>query len=184
MTGDQETPVMNATNAPRCRYPAKPRELDSPSDLCNVLESTGCPLAHWVGERMRFETLLAELSMMLVNLPADRVDSRIESALQRLVDAIAEFKPCLVVVDLSLPDSGEVNIARRLMERHPELRLIIFSVHDEPTVASQVRATGAAGFVLKRTAATDLVAAIREVLRGRAYVPRKYVRPPRDNRRP
>ena len=87
-----------------------------------------------------------------------------------LLDAITEFKPGLVVVDLSLPDSGEVNIARRLIERHPELRLIILSVHDEPTVAAQVRAAGAAGFVLKRAAATDLVAAIQEVLRGGVYV--------------
>src|SRR5262249_3230930 len=55
-----------------------------------------------------------------------------------LMEAIAEFKPGLVVVDLSLPDSGEVNIAKRLMQKFPQLRLIVLSVHDEPTVVSQV----------------------------------------------
>jgi DNA-binding NarL/FixJ family response regulator len=87
-----------------------------------------------------------------------------------LEDAITTFKPDLVVVDLSLPREGEANIAGRLMRRHPELRLIILSVHDEPTVADQMLSAGAAGVVLKRAAATDLILAVEEVLRGGAYV--------------
>jgi DNA-binding NarL/FixJ family response regulator len=87
-----------------------------------------------------------------------------------LTDAVASFKPELVVVDLSLPREGETNIARQLLERHPGLRLIVLSVHDEPTVAGQMLSTGVAGFVLKRGAATDLVPAVREVLLGRTYV--------------
>jgi two-component system, NarL family, sensor kinase len=49
------------------------------------LEEAGCPLVPLVKERLRFETLLAELSATFVNLPAHQVDSRIESGLQRLV---------------------------------------------------------------------------------------------------
>lgn len=86
-----------------------------------------------------------------------------------LMEAVATFKPDLVVVDLSLSREGEANIAGRLMQRHPELRLIVLSVHDEPTVVSQVRNAGAAGFVLKRSAATDLIPAVQEVLRGGSY---------------
>ena len=87
-----------------------------------------------------------------------------------LEDALATFKPDLVVVDLSLPGDGEANIARRLLEQHPELRLIVLSVHDEPTVVSQMLSAGVAGFVLKRVAATDLIPAVQEVLRGGTYV--------------
>src|ERR1051326_418039 len=65
-----------------------------------------------------------------------------------LMDAVGEFQPALVVVDLSLPDAGEVNIARRLMDRFPELHLIVLSSHDEPTVVEAVRDAGAAGFGL------------------------------------
>ncbi len=79
-----------------------------------------------------------------------------------LEDAVTTFKPDLVVVDLSLPGNGETNIARRLLGRHPDLRLIVLSVHDEPTVVDQMLSTGVAGFVLKRTAATDLVPAVEE----------------------
>src|SRR5262245_47542803 len=56
------------------------------SDLCSILEDAGCPLAPPVQERLRFETLLAELSATFVNLPAGQVDSQIESALRRLVE--------------------------------------------------------------------------------------------------
>jgi DNA-binding NarL/FixJ family response regulator len=87
-----------------------------------------------------------------------------------LMEAIAIFKPDLVVVDLSLRGEGEANVARRLMERHPDLRLIVLSVHDEPTVATLVKSTGAAGFVLKRRTAADLHSAIHEVLRGGTYI--------------
>src|SRR5713226_1072102 len=96
-----------------------------------------------------------------------------------LVDAVTTFKPDLVVVDLSLPNEGETNIARRLMGCYPGLRLIVLSVHDEPTVVGKVLSTGVAGFVLKRSAATDLIPAIKEVLRGEIYVcpPLQALRP-------
>jgi DNA-binding NarL/FixJ family response regulator len=87
-----------------------------------------------------------------------------------LMEATATFKPDLVVVDLSLPSSGEVNIARRLMSQHPDLRLVVLSVHDDPTVAIVVLKAGAVGFVLKRSAATDLAPAVNEVLRGGVFV--------------
>jgi DNA-binding NarL/FixJ family response regulator len=87
-----------------------------------------------------------------------------------LIEAVTTFKPDLVVVDLSLPGEGEANIARRLMQRHPELRLIVLSVHDEPTVVGHVLSAGVAGFVLKRAAATDLILAVKEVLQGQVYV--------------
>jgi DNA-binding NarL/FixJ family response regulator len=87
-----------------------------------------------------------------------------------LVDAVTTFKPDLVVVDLSLPDGREANIARRLMAGYPDLRLIVLSVYDEPSVVSQILCAGVAGFVLKRSVATDLTQAVEEVLRGGVYV--------------
>jgi len=87
-----------------------------------------------------------------------------------LIDALATFRPDLVVVDLSLPREGEANIAKQLLGRHPELRLIVLSIHDEPTVAGELLCAGVAGFVLKRSAPTDLIQAVKEVLRGGSYV--------------
>lgn len=87
-----------------------------------------------------------------------------------LLEATDMLKPDLAVVDLSLPPSGEVNVARRLKNRHPELKVIFLSVHDEATVLKEILAAGAGGFVLKRSAATDLVPAVQQVLQGGTYI--------------
>ena len=81
-----------------------------------------------------------------------------------LVEVIEKIHPCLLVVDLSLPDSGEANVAKRLHNAYPNIPLIILSVHDEPIVADEVRTAGAAGFVLKRNAGTELLSVVRKVL--------------------
>jgi DNA-binding NarL/FixJ family response regulator len=87
-----------------------------------------------------------------------------------LLEAVPRMEPDLVVVDLSLPVSGNVNVVRSLFSLHPGLKVIVLSVHDEQAALSQALSAGAAGFVLKRTAAVDLTAAVEAVLRGETYV--------------
>ncbi len=87
-----------------------------------------------------------------------------------LIVAVATFAPDLVVVDLSLPVAAGANIARQLLGRYPALRIIVLSVYDEPALAGQLLEAGVAGVVLKRTAATDLLPVVREVLRGETRV--------------
>lgn len=87
-----------------------------------------------------------------------------------LLEVAERLKPELAVVDLSLPVSDEVNVARRLKSQSPQLKVIMLSVHDEPAVVKAVLETGAVGFVLKRSAATDLIPAVEEALQGRTYV--------------
>jgi DNA-binding NarL/FixJ family response regulator len=87
-----------------------------------------------------------------------------------LMEAIATFEPDLVVVDLSLPGEGGSNIPGRLLAGHPGLRLIVLSVHDDPTVVDQIMGAGVAGFVLKRATATNLLPAVRATLADGTYV--------------
>jgi DNA-binding NarL/FixJ family response regulator len=87
-----------------------------------------------------------------------------------LADAIVTSQPDLVLVDLSMPVSSGENVARLLHRLNPELRFIILSVHDEKTVVDECLSAGARGFVLKRTAVTDLIPAVEAVLRGGTYV--------------
>jgi DNA-binding NarL/FixJ family response regulator len=96
-----------------------------------------------------------------------------------LLEAVPRLQPDLVVVDLSLPVSGGVNVVPTLLGRHPGLRVIVLSVHDEQIALSQALGAGAAGFVLKRTAASDLTAAVDAVLRGETYVSPALARRPR-----
>jgi two-component system invasion response regulator UvrY len=87
-----------------------------------------------------------------------------------LLEAVGRIGPDLVVVDHSLSASGGVNVVRALFSQYPGLRVIVLSVHDEQAAVSQVLGAGAAAFVLKRTAAADLTAAVDAVLRGETYV--------------
>jgi DNA-binding NarL/FixJ family response regulator len=87
-----------------------------------------------------------------------------------LFETVAKIVPDLAVVDLSLPVSGEINIARQVIDKHPDLKIIILSVHDEKTIVSEVMGFGVSGFVLKRTAATDFIPAVEEVLGGKTFV--------------
>ena len=87
-----------------------------------------------------------------------------------LLDSLDKVSPDLVVVDLSLPITEEINVARRIKKHNPDTKIVILSVHDEQTAVDECIAAGAAGFVLKRTAANDLIPAIWEVLKGRTYV--------------
>jgi DNA-binding NarL/FixJ family response regulator len=119
--------------------------------------------------------LLADRHLGMLGGVHSLLDSVFETVLmvaneRSLVNAVTTFQPDLVVADLSLPREGEGDIVRRLMGRYPGLRLIVLSVHDEPTVVCQMLSAGVAGFVLKRTAATDLIPAVKEVLRGQVYV--------------
>jgi DNA-binding NarL/FixJ family response regulator len=87
-----------------------------------------------------------------------------------LLEAVSRLEPDLVVVDLSLPTAGGVNAVRSLLGQYPNVRMIVLSVYDEPVVLNQALAAGAAGFVLKRTVAADLIAAVDAVMRGETYV--------------
>ena len=87
-----------------------------------------------------------------------------------LLAAIPRLQPDLVVVDLSLPVTGYRHIGQRLGKQFPALKVIVLSVHSEADAVRAALAAGAVGFVLKRTAVTDLGPAVRAVRKGITYV--------------
>ena len=82
----------------------------------------------------------------------------------------ADAKPAVSASPRALTDNEMRNMVCRLEDCFPELKLTVLSIHDEPTVVKEVMASGAAGFVLKRSAATDLIPAVEEVFQGRTYI--------------
>jgi len=87
-----------------------------------------------------------------------------------LTEAVAGAQFDLVLADLSFPVSSGKNVVRLLQTLNPELKSIILSDHDEQTVLDECLAAGARGFVLKRKASTDLLAAVETVLKGGTYI--------------
>lgn len=87
-----------------------------------------------------------------------------------LLEAAEKVNPDLIIADLSLPVTEEINVAQRLIKKFPAVKLIILSVHDEKVAIDECIEAGVAGFVLKKTAVNDLVAAIESVQQGITYV--------------
>ncbi len=87
-------------------------------------------------------------------------------------DAVARLRSAayrLAVVDLSLAHGDSLRSLQRLRARCPGLKVIVLSVHDEPSVCRAAMEAGADGFVLKRALATELLPAVDTVLAGRRY---------------
>jgi len=81
-----------------------------------------------------------------------------------------QLRPDVAVVDLTMPRLNGVEAIRQIRRDLPDTEVVVLSVHDsEPYVVQALRA-GAAGYVLKRNAATELAAAIRAAHDGQAYL--------------
>jgi len=87
-----------------------------------------------------------------------------------LMEAAEKLNPDLIVADLSLAVTKEINIARRLKKTFPDIKLIILSVHDERVAVGECIEAGAGGVVLKRRAVDDLIPAVEAVLKGNTYI--------------
>jgi DNA-binding NarL/FixJ family response regulator len=87
-----------------------------------------------------------------------------------LMESASRLQPAVVVADLSLASGSGFGWLGRLLGQNPASRIIVLSVHDEPTVVESALAAGASGFVLKRAIASDLLNAVDAVLAGERYV--------------
>ncbi|MCL4787921.1 MAG: response regulator transcription factor [Verrucomicrobia bacterium] len=87
-----------------------------------------------------------------------------------LVDAALRLKPDVIVADISMPQLNGLDACERLTEKLPDTRLIFLTVNEDPDVAAEAIRRGAAGYLLKKVAASELFTALQRVLEGRFYV--------------
>ena len=87
-----------------------------------------------------------------------------------LYESAERIKPTVAIVDLSLVRGENLQWLARLRGRCPNMKVILMSVHDQPSVCRAALAAGADAFVLKRAIATDLLPAIDAVQSGQRYV--------------
>jgi DNA-binding NarL/FixJ family response regulator len=84
--------------------------------------------------------------------------------------AIEQLKPDLVIVDLTLRDSHGMDLIKDLRVRHPDLKILVVSMHDESLHAERVVRAGARGYITKQEATKKVLLAIRTVLEGKIYL--------------
>ena len=82
----------------------------------------------------------------------------------------AEVSPAVVVADLVLPDDRGADVVRRLAVRYPDAAILVLTMVDNPTDVQLCLAAGARGYLLKETASTELVDAVRKVAGGEDYL--------------
>lgn len=87
-----------------------------------------------------------------------------------LMESASKMQPSVVVADLSVAGGTGFGWLERLLGQNAAAKVIVLSVHDEPTVVQSALEAGASGFVLKRTIASDLLNAVDAVLAGERYV--------------
>ena len=85
------------------------------------------------------------------------------------VNLTATVHPDVVIMDLAMPLLNGWEATRQILKAAPSVRVIILSTYDDDEHVQQAIAAGAAAYLIKQTAAADLVKAIREVKKGNAY---------------
>jgi two-component system invasion response regulator UvrY len=89
-----------------------------------------------------------------------------ESALK----AVRELKPDVVLMDIKMPGMGGLEATKRMIHAHVGVRVIVLTSFVEDPYPAQLLQNGAAGFLTKNSASSELIDAIRRVSRGQHYV--------------
>jgi DNA-binding NarL/FixJ family response regulator len=87
-----------------------------------------------------------------------------------LLALASELRPDIVVLDIAMPLLNGLDAARQLKDAIPEIKVIFLTMSEDPDVAAEAFRAGASGYLLKNSAASELVQAIQEVSQGRSYV--------------
>jgi len=109
------------------------------------------------------------LAQLIDHEPDLCVCGQADRAAQAL-DAIAADVPDLVLVDISLPDRSGLELIKDIHTLHPDLPLLVVSMHDEALYAERVLRAGGRGYLMKQEGGQKLMQAIRQVLSGQIYV--------------
>ena len=89
---------------------------------------------------------------------------------QALIEAAPALKPDLIVLDIAMPTMNGLNAGQRLKQLLPDVKLIFLTMNEDPDLAVEALRVGASGYVVKTSAASELVHAIHEALNGRSFI--------------
>ncbi len=89
---------------------------------------------------------------------------------QDILDAASTLSPDVILMDLNMPGMNGLTTIELLLEAHPEMRILVLSMHDSPEYISTALNHGAMGYVLKDVPTEEIKTAIETVMTGQRYL--------------
>src|ERR1700739_4998504 len=87
-----------------------------------------------------------------------------------LLRAAPELKPDVVLVDLNMPLLNGLDASEQLKQTSPQVKIIVLTMNEDPDIAAETMDKWASGYLLKKSAGSELLKAVRDVLRGGRYI--------------
>ncbi len=87
-----------------------------------------------------------------------------------LVEAAGRLKPEVIVLDIAMPQLNGLDAGRKIKQSLRDVKLVFLTMNEDSDLAAEAFRAGASAYLLKRSAASELGTAIREVMQGRSYV--------------
>lgn len=109
------------------------------------------------------------LTHLINHQPDTVVCGEAENAAEAL-DLLAQSQPDLVLIDITLPGKSGLELIKDIKAMHPDLPMLVLSMHDESLYADRVLRAGARGYITKHEGGEKLIGAIRHILSGKIYV--------------
>jgi two-component system, NarL family, response regulator NreC len=92
------------------------------------------------------------------------------------IEKVHELSPDVLVLDISMPDIDGIEVIRTLKSESSPCAILILTVHEDEALLREVIKLGAAGYIIKHAAESELIAAVRSVFRGDLYIYPKMIR--------
>ena len=87
-----------------------------------------------------------------------------------VIAAAEQLKPDLIVMDISMPLLNGLEAGRQIKQKLRDVKLVFLTMNEDSDLAAEAFRSGASAYLLKRSAASELTTAIREVMQGRSYI--------------
>jgi DNA-binding NarL/FixJ family response regulator len=158
-----------------------PRRLSKPFlSFANVKQMPNgmMPLAISESAEKRARVLIADDHTLVAQGVASLIENdftvvaTVESG-REFLKAAAEYLPDIALIDISMPDMTGMEAVQKLQQTAAQCKVIFVSMHSKPEFVREAFSVGAMGYVLKRSAASELIDAMQEVLKGNAYISRQ-----------
>lgn len=89
---------------------------------------------------------------------------------RQAIQLAQELHPDILLLDLSMPDAGGIEVTRQVKRACPDTRILILTMHEDESLLQEAIQAGAAGYIIKRAAEPELINAVHAIWRGDLYI--------------